>query len=118
MQELKLLRRQGDAEIAYARDVPAWPVEAGDKPKLNRVGSSLEYNRDRRGRRLGCQRRSSATGGNHAHLATNQISGQCWQTIVLALRPAEFDRHVPAFDIPGLVEALAERGHHGRVPVR
>jgi hypothetical protein len=71
VQQLKYLGRQRSAEITYARDVPAWSVQAGDKPKLNRVGPSLEYNRDRRGRRLGCKRRSRATRGNRDHLATN-----------------------------------------------
>src|SRR5262249_45193075 len=32
--------------------------------------------------------------------------------------PAILDRHVAALDITGFVEALAERGHHGCVPLR
>ena len=41
----------------------------------------------------------------------NQIGRQCRQPIVLTLRPAVFDRHVPALDIAGFAQALAERAH-------
>ena len=50
---------------------------------------------------------------NHGHLTTNQIGRQSRQSIVLALRPAVFDRHVPALDIAGFAQALAERAHDG-----
>jgi hypothetical protein len=32
--------------------------------------------------------------------------------IILTVRPAEFDRHVPAFDKGRLVQAATERSHH------
>jgi len=34
--------------------------------------------------------------------------GERWQSIILALRPAVFDRPVPALDRAGFVQALAE----------
>ena len=55
---------------------------------------------------------------DHGHLATNQIGRQRWQPIVLALRPAIFDRHVLALDIAGFVQALAERAQTICVQVR
>ena len=50
----------------------------------------------------------AATREYHAHLALNQISRQRRQPIVLAARPAVFDRHVLAFDKSGFVQALAK----------
>src|SRR4029077_8865507 len=37
---------------------------------------------------------------------------------ILSPGPAILDRHVAALDITSFVEALAERGHHGCVPLR
>ena len=54
-----------------------------------------------------------AAGDDHSHLTTNQVGRQGDQSIVLILRPPEFDRDVAALDIAGLGEALAEGGHDG-----
>ena len=76
-------------------DVAARPVEAGDKASFDRVAADREDDRNRRGRRLGRERRSGAAGrDDHGHLAANQIGRQRRQPIVSALRPAIFDRHV------------------------
>ena len=98
-----------------ARDVAARPVEAGDKAELDRVAADREDDRDRRGRRLGRKRRRRAAGrDDHRHLTANQIGRQRRQPIILALRPAVFDRDVPALDIAGFAQALAERGQYIR----
>ena len=57
-------------------------------------------------------------GDDHGHLTTNQLSRHRRHSVVLPLRPAIFDRHVLALDIAGFLQALTERGHHGRVPAR
>jgi hypothetical protein len=44
-------------------------------------------------------------------MAPDQISHQSGQAIVLALQPVVLDGHVLAFEVAGLAEALAERGH-------
>ena len=41
----------------------------------------------------------------------NQISSHSWQSIVLTLRPAVFDRYVLALDKTCFLQALAERSH-------
>ena len=56
-QQLQPLRRQLDREEVDARRVAARPVEAGDKTELDRVVADDEDDRDRRGRRLGRERR-------------------------------------------------------------
>ncbi len=70
--------------------------------------------RDRRGRVFCRQcRRSAAAGRDHVDLAADEIGGQCGQPIIVALRPAVFDRHVLSLDIAGFAQSLAERGHNG-----
>jgi hypothetical protein len=44
-------------------------------------------------------------------LTANEIARQCRQSIGLALRPAEFDRYIPAFNVAGFVQALPETGY-------
>ena len=46
--------------------------------------------------------------GNHGGLVTSHIARHVRQSIVLALRPAIFDRHVPALEIAGFAQALAK----------
>src|SRR5262249_47447184 len=41
----------------------------------------------------------------------NQVGSKLWSSFVLFLRPTIFDRHVPALDKSGFLEALAECGH-------
>jgi hypothetical protein len=61
----------------------------------------------------------SAAGRNHGHLTMNQFGREHGQSIVLALRPAVFDRDVLAFDEACFLQALSERGHKiGRVGER
>jgi hypothetical protein len=45
--------------------------------------------------------------------ATDQVSHQRRQAIVLALQPAVLDRHLLALGVAGFVEAIAERGCKG-----
>ena len=53
-----------------------------------------------------------AVRGNHGHLTANQISRQCRQSIVLAVRPAVLYRHVSVLEIAGVLQALAEPTHN------
>ncbi len=48
---------------------------------------------------------------DHVDLAADEIGGQCGQPIIVALRPAVFDRHVLSLDIAGFAQSLVERGH-------
>jgi hypothetical protein len=85
VQQLKLLRHQEGVEIAYLYDVPAWSIEAGDKPKLYGIGPSLEHDRNRRGRSLGSECGRGAGPGNHSDPPADKISGQGRQSIVMFL---------------------------------
>ena len=103
----------------HAREVAARPVQAGDKSELRPGRSPIVKTI---GMVVVAAFAASAAGGagrgNHGHLTANQIGRQRRQSIVLVLRPAIFDRHVPALDIAGFAQALAERAHTVRVPVR
>jgi hypothetical protein len=50
--------------------------------------------------------------GDH-HLTGDEFGYHSRQSIELALRPAEFDRDILAFDIAGFVQALTERLDNG-----
>ena len=99
--------------------VAARPGEAGDKTKPDRVFGDGEDDGDRRGCRLGRQRRSGASGrDDHGDLSANQIGRQLRQPIDLILGPAVYDRHVLALDIAGLLQALAKSAQTVRDHVR
>src|SRR5262245_12315351 len=56
------------------------------------------------------QHRSAASGrGDHRYLAADQIGRKRRQSIILAFRKVEFDRHVAAFHVAGLTQATAKR---------
>ena len=108
MQKFQPLRRQFTADKVDARRVAARPCEAGDESKLDRVFGEDEHDGDRRGCRLGRERRSVGACDDYGDLPANQLGRQCRQSIVLTLGPAVFDRNVLALDIAGLLEALVK----------
>ena len=50
-------------------------------------------------------------GHDHVDLAADEVGGQCRQPIIVALRPAVFDRQVLSLDVAALTQSLVERGH-------
>jgi hypothetical protein len=61
-------------------------------------------------RGLGRDRRSGAAEGHdHRRLTEQEIGRQHRQSIELIGGPAEFGRHIPAFDIAGFFQALTKR---------
>jgi hypothetical protein len=68
-----------------------------------------EHNGNRSGCRLGGEGRRGVSGrGDHRDLAANEIGRELWQSIILTLGPAVFDRHVLALDIADLLQALTK----------
>jgi len=58
---------------------------------------------------FGSERRRLAAGRRqNGHRVTNKLRRHCWQPIVLAERPAVFDRHVLALDKTVFAEASAK----------
>jgi hypothetical protein len=101
-----------NAQTGYAGDIAARPIQAGDKARRNWVIADEEHNRNGRACRLCSKcRRHAARGNNDDRLATNKIGGQRRQSIILTLRPAEFDGDIAAFGITGFAHAVADRAH-------
>jgi hypothetical protein len=97
--------------------LPPRSAHAGDEAGLHRIAAGGEDNGDCRGCRLD-RKVSGVIGDDHGHLTTNQLICHRRQSVVLPVRPAVFDRDVLGLDIAGFLQALTERGRHGRVPVR
>src|SRR5262249_13942993 len=93
---------------AHPSDVLAWPVKARYQPEPDWISAGEKDDGNGGRRRLGRKCRGVGPGNDHHNPAANQVGGERWQSIILALRPAVFDRHVPAFDDPGSVQTLTE----------
>src|SRR6516165_7133308 len=104
MQQFQLLWKYLPVQLSYACDVAARLVKAGDEPELDRVPARFEDDRDICGRCLRCERRRSASRGNHSHLTMNQIGRHRRKSIKAILRPTIFDRHVAAINITVLAQ--------------
>jgi hypothetical protein len=109
-QQLKPLGRQLFECKVDPREVTAWPGEAGDQPVRDRVGPTPEDDRDRRGRTFRGKRRRRVARHDQIDLAADEVGGQCRQLIVMALRPAVFDRQILSLDVAGFAQSLADRG--------
>ncbi len=111
MQELQPLWNQLDDKKGHAGHVATRPGETGDESPRDGIAAAGEDDRDRRGRRLGgADHDVAAARDDHLRLAADQISRQFRQPIIMALRPAEFDRQVAPLDIAGFVQCRAKRG--------
>jgi hypothetical protein len=90
--------------------LPPGRFEARHQAELDRITGHAECDRDSRGRGLGRKcRGGGARRGDHTHSTANEIGRQLRQAIVSAFRPAIFDRHVLAYDVPAVSEASPER---------
>ena len=98
--------------------LPPGRLEAGDQTKLHRVAASVEDDWNCSGCCPCREYRSSVHHDNDGHLTTNWIGRHRWQPIISPLRPAVFDRHVPALDIADSCRPLRNAFSMGRYPSR
>src|SRR5580704_10137936 len=110
MQQLQAFGIDRAGEQAHACDVPAGPVDAGDKAGLDRIAAVEKHDRYGRGGGL-CRQCSdiAADGCDDCDLAMNKIRREDRQSVRMALGPAKLDCHVLAVDKAGFLQALAER---------
>jgi hypothetical protein len=102
---VEYLRRSSAAVATIA----AGSIEAGDQPKHHWIAAYHEDNWNSRGCRLGGANRWSASSGDYyGNLSINQIGRQRWKPIVLTIRIAVFNRHVPAFGITSFAQPFPE----------
>src|SRR5260370_32886585 len=116
MQQLQSLCLHGRREHTASGDIAAWTIECRHRAGFDRIIPRDEYDRNRPSRSLsGCCRRATSDQNDHSYAATHQLSRLLRKSIVLSLRPAVFDRDVPALDVASLLEALLDRRYKRRV---
>ncbi len=91
-----------------ARDVPARPREAGDKPGCQRIPHMRHDDGDRRGCVLGRMARLGPRRDDDIHREPNQLGRQVGEPIVVSLRPAVLDGDGLSLHVAKLAQALAE----------
>src|SRR5271165_5990119 len=111
-QSLKSRPFQLLVQETHPRHVRVRPVETRNETNRNRVTAAREHDRDDGGgRSFCCARCGVPKGSNDCYLVAQQIDCQLGQPTVLTICPAEFKRHIFAFDIASLSEALPKCGH-------
>src|SRR6185312_10742553 len=95
----------------HAGDVAARLVEACHQAEPDRVITASEHDRNRGRRRLGGQRWPVAAARNdQRHLLTDQFFRHRWQSVVLALSPAQIDPYILAVDEASFAQTLPQSG--------
>src|SRR5262245_23918306 len=112
MQQFEPLRHDFGIQGRYASNIAAGSVEAGNETDRHGIEAGVEDNRNGRGRRLGCKRRAGVGGSDYSDLALNQVCSQHRKSVGVVFRPPVFNRYIPAFDKPGLVQAPMKRDQH------
>ena len=102
-QELQPLGHQLSRENIDTCQVAARPGKANDKTKPDRVIADVEDAGDRRGCRLGGDRRTISKCCDHGDPLVKEFGRQCRQSIPLTLRPTVYDRHVLALDVAAVL---------------
>src|SRR5262245_4848063 len=105
VQQMQVLRRQCVDEEVHPCNIATWSVEADDQTGLDRIGTARKDDWNRGSSRHGCRSRSIVH-DQDGYLPPEQVSRQCWQAIILSLRPPIFDRDVLADDMAGFFQAL------------
>jgi hypothetical protein len=113
-EQLQSFRPQLVSEDEAAGNVPAGPVEAGDKTRCDRVNAGDEDDGYGRGRCLRRQSCGCAAGYDHRYTTADEIGCKRRQPIISIIRITILDHHVLAHDIAGFLQALEKR--NGEVP--
>ena len=94
--------------------VSARPGEALDKTELDRVGAAAEHDWDVAVAACRFHPKSNefaASGNNHGHSTADHVCHHRRKAVISALQPVILDRYVPALNVAGFAQALAERSH-------
>jgi hypothetical protein len=96
--------------------IAARPVEGQYQAGCDRIGTTYEDNWNRCGCRVGGKCRGAASRRNdHGHTPADNVSGQRYKSIRLTIRRAEINRHIPALDVTGVFQGLAECRHQVKI---
>src|SRR5262245_55295093 len=96
--------RSEDRQSSY---VPAWPREAGDDTRSQRIADYRQDDRDGGGC-FGGQSSRRPMGDDHIDIETSQVRNERRKLIVVAVRPAVLDDKIPSFLIAEIAQAHAK----------
>jgi hypothetical protein len=108
MQEFKILGAQEREHGSNASDISRWSIDARYETRPDRIASAQENDWDRLSCSLCCKRRRKKVGRDNPHPMFYQFGGQGWQSIVMTIRRAVFDRHVLARNEADFAQTLPE----------
>jgi hypothetical protein len=94
--DLQALLSQRSHDQRRAGGIAAWAAVAGNKAATGRVNANDEHDGNRGGRGLGRERGWGSLREDYVDRPPGQLRRHHWQTIVLAIRPAVFNRNVLA----------------------
>ena len=95
--------------------LPPGRFRLATSPSCDRVAAGRENDRNRRGRRLGRERRRSADRGDHGHLTAEPDRPPSPAVDRIDPPPSDIRSSRSALDVTGFAQALAERGNVSRV---
>src|SRR5262252_5714056 len=102
------LESKADIDQPLLTDRDFMSTRPSNKTELYRIAAGRKHNRYGGSCRFGSERTLRAGPSDHVHFALNKISDECGQTVVLALRPAVFDRHIVPLNVAGFTEPFNE----------
>ena len=108
MQQLETFPHQLNGQTRYTCHVAARPVQARYEAELDRSTPATKTIGMVEVGALAANVGTMPAATIMLNLTTNQLSREDWQSIVITFGPPIFDRHFPAFDIAGFVQALPE----------
>jgi hypothetical protein len=88
--------------------LPLGRARLGDEAQLDRVAAYTKDDRNGRGGTFGCYRRGVSDRNNHLNVAAHEVGGQSGQPIIVAQRPAVFDRQIFTLDVASFGQSLVE----------
>jgi hypothetical protein len=95
---LNALRYKSEGQIEYSSNIASRPIETGDKTGTNWVYTQLKDNRYARSRLFGRSRCRKWHRSNDRDVSANEVVGQSWKPIIVAVSPAVFDDYILSFD--------------------
>ena len=108
VQNINLFCHQLVHKQVHTCGVSARMAEAAYEAKFDGVGANKKHNWSCGGSRFGGKRRNGGGTSDHSYSTLNEVGRHRWQSILVALRPTEFDRDVLALNVAGLGKAPDE----------
>src|SRR5262245_28572038 len=116
MKERQALSLKRLLKDIHSRCIAARPIDAHDQTGCDRIDAAYEDNWNRCSCRVSGKGRGAASRRNdHGHTPADNVSGERYKSIRLTIRRAEINRHIPALDVTGVFQGLAECRHQVKI---